>query len=71
MQAGFMLLICADGAHFLWVGPDFEYEEVGFGGASPGPQEVVRWAAQVLRGEVKYIPAVGSRLLAAKVSVEM
>lgn len=71
------LLLCPNKAHYVWLGSEFPSQEAGLAhsetdGEEPGQDDVLRWAARVLPGEVKVARTVGEYLLGnADVSVEM
>lgn len=72
------LLLCPNKAHYVWLGSSFPAQEAGLAhsetdsGEEPSQDDVLRWAARVLPGEVKVDGAIGSYLLSnPDISVEM
>lgn len=71
-QASLFLLLCPDLRHFIWVGPEFPFSEVGLDVALDGgwtvsaecAEAVVQWSAGVLKGEVKAAELIGPALVA-------
>jgi hypothetical protein len=71
------LLLCPSNAHKLWYGAAFPTHEAGveFNSAkedAPSVENILKWAAKVLPGDVRVENAAGSSLLTnSEVSVEM
>lgn len=69
------LLLCPDLHHFIWVGPEFPFSEVGLDVApdedlvhhvvaAECAEAIVQWSAGVLQGEVKAAELIGPALVA-------
>lgn len=71
-QASLFLLLCPDLRHFIWVGPEFPFSEVGLDVALDDDltvavecaEAIVQWSAGVLKGEVKAAELIGPALVA-------